>query len=155
MQLKWLYFCGICHMMPLKVRVAEHSSRLQPSINLHPPVTAFMFSCSGTQCTPGGWRLGSALCSDRSLIVYWPPLRIRTRAAGFKIISGDHYTTTAHTTLPLHWNFEIISYYYYCALGLLFESKICNNNNNNQLFQNSIIGHECHALKYYLNKSYW
>ena len=24
------------------------------------------------------------------------PLRIRTRAAGFKIISGDHYTTTAH-----------------------------------------------------------
>ena len=29
--------------------VAEHSSRLQPSINLHAPVTAFMFSCSGTQ----------------------------------------------------------------------------------------------------------
>ena len=27
--------------------VAEHSSRLQPSINLHAPVTAFMFSCSG------------------------------------------------------------------------------------------------------------
>ena len=24
-----------------------------------------------------------------------PPLRIRTRAAGFRIISGDHYTTTA------------------------------------------------------------
>ena len=31
--------------------VAEHSARLQPSINLHAPVTAFMFSCSGTQCT--------------------------------------------------------------------------------------------------------
>ena len=30
--------------------VAEHSSRLQPSINLHAPVTALMFSCSGTQC---------------------------------------------------------------------------------------------------------
>ena len=29
--------------------VAEHSARLQPSINLHVPVTAFMFSCSGTQ----------------------------------------------------------------------------------------------------------
>ena len=28
--------------------VAEHSPRLQPSINLHAPVTAFMFSCSGT-----------------------------------------------------------------------------------------------------------
>ena len=36
------------------------------------------------------------MCSDRSLIVYWPPLRIRTRTAWFKIISGDHYTTTAH-----------------------------------------------------------
>ena len=31
--------------------VAEHSSRLQPSINVHAPVTAFMFSGSGTQCT--------------------------------------------------------------------------------------------------------
>ena len=31
--------------------VAEHSARLQPSINLHAPVTAFMFSCSSTQCT--------------------------------------------------------------------------------------------------------
>ena len=27
---------------------AEHSARLQPSISLHAPVTAFMFSCSGT-----------------------------------------------------------------------------------------------------------
>ena len=27
--------------------VAEHSARLQPSINLHAPVTASMFSCSG------------------------------------------------------------------------------------------------------------
>ena len=26
--------------------VAEHGARLQPSINLHAPVTAFMFSCS-------------------------------------------------------------------------------------------------------------
>ena len=32
--------------------VAEHSFfRLQPSVNLHALVTAFMFSCSGTQCT--------------------------------------------------------------------------------------------------------
>ena len=29
--------------------MAEHSSRLQPSINLHAPVTAFMFICFGTQ----------------------------------------------------------------------------------------------------------
>ena len=31
--------------------VAEHSTRLQPSINLNAPVTTSMFSCSGTQCT--------------------------------------------------------------------------------------------------------
>ena len=31
--------------------VAELSSRQQPSISLHAPVTAFMISCSGTQCT--------------------------------------------------------------------------------------------------------
>ena len=70
--------------------VAEHSSRLQPSIKFHAPaVTAFMFSCSGTS---KGWRIGWAMCSDRSLIVYL----IRTRAAGFQIISGDHYTIIAH-----------------------------------------------------------
>ena len=28
--------------------VAKHSSRLQPSITLYAPVTAFIFSCSGT-----------------------------------------------------------------------------------------------------------
>ena len=31
--------------------VAKHSSRLQPLINSHAPVTAFMFSFSGTECT--------------------------------------------------------------------------------------------------------
>ena len=31
--------------------VAEHSSRMQSLINLHAPVIAFMFRCSGTQCT--------------------------------------------------------------------------------------------------------
>ena len=32
--------------------VAESSSRLQPSINLHASVTAFMFSRSGTDVLP-------------------------------------------------------------------------------------------------------
>ena len=32
--------------------VAEHSFRLQPSIILQAPVTAFMFSCSGTDELP-------------------------------------------------------------------------------------------------------
>ena len=34
--------------------VAKHSSKLQLSINLHAPVTAFMFSCSVTDVLP--WR---------------------------------------------------------------------------------------------------
>ena len=33
--------------------VAKHSSRLQPSINLHASVTAFMFGSSGTDVLPG------------------------------------------------------------------------------------------------------
>ena len=38
--------------------VVEPSTRLQPSIKLHAPIRAFMFSCFGTQClTPDGWRL--------------------------------------------------------------------------------------------------
>ena len=32
--------------------VAERTSKLQPSINLHAPVTTFMFSCSGTNVLP-------------------------------------------------------------------------------------------------------
>ena len=36
--------------------VAKHSSRLQPSINLHAPVKAFMFSCSGTMYYPRGMK---------------------------------------------------------------------------------------------------
>ena len=39
-------------------RVVEYSSRLQPSINLHAAVIAFMFSCSGTDVLPAErWRL--------------------------------------------------------------------------------------------------
>ena len=38
-------------MMPVKC-VAEHVQLQAATINhLHVPVTAFMFSCSGTQCT--------------------------------------------------------------------------------------------------------
>ena len=44
--------------------VVKHSARLQPSINLHAPVTAFMFSCSGTQCN---WNL------ETSVVEFPPP----------------------------------------------------------------------------------
>ena len=82
--------------------VAEHSARLQPSINLHSPVTAFMFSCSGTQMYyPGGMkaRVSPVQWSKPHSIL--APLRIQTRVAGFRIISGDHYTTTTHLTLSM------------------------------------------------------
>ena len=85
--------------MPPDATPVEHSARLQPSINLHAPVTAFMFSCSGTQCTtyPREMkaRVSPVQWSEPHSIL--PPIRIRTRAAGFRIISGDHYTTTAHS----------------------------------------------------------
>ena len=48
--------------------VAEHSSRLQPSINLHAPVTAFMFSWSDVRSRRDEGSGQKALCSDRSLI---------------------------------------------------------------------------------------
>ena len=41
----------LCH-TPASEGVAEHSSRLQPSINLHAPVTALMFCCSGIDVLP-------------------------------------------------------------------------------------------------------
>ena len=42
---------------------AEHSARLQPSINLHAPVTAFMFSCSGTDVLPQRDEGSGKLCA--------------------------------------------------------------------------------------------
>ena len=92
MQLNLLYFCGICQMMRLKVwpntaQGCSHQSILMPQLQLlrYP----MYYSVEKLEAR--------ALCSDRSLIVYWPPFRIRTWAAGFKIINGGHQTlSTAH-----------------------------------------------------------
>ena len=74
MQSSWILFprhMRICQMMPLEPCGRTQLFRLQPSVDYTCPVTAFMFSCSSTQCTtPEGWKLGKALCSDWSLIVY-------------------------------------------------------------------------------------
>ena len=64
-------------MIPLKL---WPNTRLQPSVNLLPPVTAFMFSCSDTDVLP-----------RRDESSGKPPLRIQNQT----VISGDHYTTTA------------------------------------------------------------
>ena len=41
----WIDFISVAYAADTTEPVAEHSARLQPSINLHAPVTAFMFSC--------------------------------------------------------------------------------------------------------------
>ena len=81
--MNWHYFRGICQMMPLNAWPnTAWSCNHQSTFNLHASVTAFMFSCSGTQCTTHkGWRLGWAQCSWSSLIEYWQwhPFRTWTR----------------------------------------------------------------------------
>ena len=53
--------------------VAEHSTRLQPSIKLHDPITAFMFSCSGTDVQPRWDEDSGKPCAAkaRTLCVYY------------------------------------------------------------------------------------
>ena len=47
--------------------VAEHSSRLQPLINLHASDTTYMFSCSGTDVLPQRDKgLGKPCAVDRA-----------------------------------------------------------------------------------------
>ena len=89
MQLSWLFLWHIPEGVAKQSFLdCNHQSTCMPSNRLYVQLLWYI------QCTtPEGWRLGQALCSDRSLIVYKPPLRIRTQAAGFRIISGDHYTT--------------------------------------------------------------
>ena len=70
--------------------VAEHGSTLQPSINLHAPVTAFMFSCSGTQCTTMKARVS--------------PLQYIGPHSGFEPRRPDSKSLALTTTLPLHYH---------------------------------------------------
>ena len=73
MQLNWLHLCDICQLADTTETVTEHSARLQPLINLHDQVTAFMFSCSGTDVLPRRDKgTGKALCKDRSLHSIFP-----------------------------------------------------------------------------------
>ena len=76
--------------------VAEHRSRMQPSINLHAPVTAFYVQLLWYPIYyPGGMKARVSPVQWSKSYNILAPTRIRTRAAGFKIICGDHYTTTA------------------------------------------------------------
>ena len=77
--------------------------RLQPSINLHAPVTANIFSCSGTQCTtPKGWRLGISpvqpIEPHRILASIWDLNRV---GAGSIVQISNHYTYAAHWALSI------------------------------------------------------
>ena len=79
--------------------VAEHSTRLQPSINLHAPVTAFMliqllWYPNNPMYYPGGMkaRVSPVQWIDRSLIEYCPH-------SGFAP-AGDRIQN--HKQWPLH-----------------------------------------------------
>ena len=62
-------------------RVVEHSARLQPSINLHAPITAFMFSFSGSLVTSYSRTQG---------MLSWHV--IEAVASGlFSVVCGDDY----------------------------------------------------------------
>ena len=70
MQLSWLYLCGICpEVWPntaFQAATISHSAC---------PVTAFMFSCSGTQCTTSeGWRLSTYTQGCHTNFFLWPTL---------------------------------------------------------------------------------
>ena len=97
MQLNWLYFCGICQMMQLKVQPkttlgCNHQSiRMPHSYSLYVQLLWYpMYYPEGIMARvfPVQWSKPYSILS---------PLKIRTRAAGFKIISGDHYTIPLHT----------------------------------------------------------
>ena len=81
------YLCGICQMMPRKVWPNTAFFKLQPSVNLHAQLQLNVLPRRDESS-------GKPFAVIESLIVYWPPFWIRTRAARFKIISGDDYTTT-------------------------------------------------------------
>ena len=106
MQLNWLYFCGICQLIPgcghgitadTTETVAEHSASAInqlacSSYSLYIQLLWYpMYYPRGmkAQISPVQWSKPS------SIYIILAPLKIRTRAAGFRIISGDHYTTTA------------------------------------------------------------
>ena len=72
---------------------------MQPSVNLHAQLQPLCSAAPVPSVLPRRDEGSGMPCAVIEALVYWPPLRIRTRAAGFKIVSGDHYTTTAH---PLH-----------------------------------------------------
>ena len=100
MQLNWLHFCGICQLIPLKlwpntVQGCNHQSTCMPSYSLYVQLLWYPMYYPGgmkARVSPVQWSKPHSILA---------PLRIRTQVAGFRITSGDHYTTicpyaTAH-----------------------------------------------------------
>ena len=95
MQLNWLYFCGICQRMPLKVWPntalgCNHQSICMPQLQ---PLCSTALVPNVLPKRTKAWVSPVQWSKPHSIL---PLLRILTQLAGFKIISGDHYTTTAH-----------------------------------------------------------
>ena len=92
MQLNWLYFCSICQMMPLKVGPntalgCYHQSICMPQLQPLRSAALVIPRRDEGSGNPVQWSKPYSILA---------PLRIRTRAGRFRIISGDHYTTTEH-----------------------------------------------------------
>ena len=70
---------------------------LQPSINLHVPVTVFMFSCSGTDLLSKR-DVGSGLpcAADRASYNIGTHTGLEPGTSGSRVQSSNHYTTAAH-----------------------------------------------------------
>ena len=79
--------------------VAEHSSRLQPSINLHAPITAFMFSCSGTGVLPRRDKGSGKPCAIEPHRILSPTRDLNQKPSGpqSRVVTSNHYTTTHHS----------------------------------------------------------
>ena len=62
--------------------VDKHSSRLQPSNNLHAPVTPLMFSCSGTDVLPRRFEGSGKPCAVDRASLYIGTYRFGARFLG-------------------------------------------------------------------------
>ena len=76
--------------------VAEHSTRLQPSVNLHAPVTVFMFSCSGTNLLPRRPD-GTRIYNRSSSTVYMCIV----------VQSSKQCWSTSHDKLQYNWRWQL------------------------------------------------
>ena len=93
MQLNLLYLCGICQLVPLELWTntalgGNHQPTYMPQLQ-----PLFSAALVANVLHRKAWVIHVQWSKPHIISA---PYRIRTRAVGFKIISGNHYTTTVH-----------------------------------------------------------